>query len=128
MRTLGAATCLGMASACASYCMYAGVPRTEIRLHIVQADGDPAPWALQVEGRPSPDVLLDAHGCGKFEVSSGPHCQAVWFGIVDEDELPLNRPLVHVRFAGTELRVLSFAELEALPLDTEGQRILDLGS
>jgi hypothetical protein len=96
-----------------------------IRLRVVRADGGAAPARITVRGLESA-VLPDAGGRAVFTIPAVSGGRTYVDGVLVREEDPQQMPAVWVWLAEWDRHPLSLVELDALPLDADGYRVLDL--
>jgi hypothetical protein len=101
----------------------------DIQLLVTAAEGDPTPWAVIVGDPKHSDQRLVPDDGGRVDVWVPPLAASkhFLFGLLVHENGSLHEPIVHVTWFGIELVALTLKELTALPLDADGQRVLDFG-
>ncbi len=117
--------CIGLAGAagCTSVHCYRSAPQ-DVHLRIAGAEREPARWIVVVRASDQAGAQPDADGRVTLSIAlSG--CRVYRLGLLVRHTDPRRAAVVHVQRDGIDMRVLSLADSEALPLDEEGCHLLD---
>jgi hypothetical protein len=118
---------LGLLSApgCTSVHCYASWPR-DVQFRAVGVNGDPERLVVVLDADGNPEARPDAQGRVTLSTPTLRGAKHFTLGFLVRDDGPLFEPVVRVQRDGVDLRALTLDELDALPLDDDGYRVLDL--
>ena len=126
-RSVAACVAVAFATGCVDVARWeclAASPRP-MHVRIVGAEREPARWLVILGTDPALTEQPDARGRVDLTIPALLGGRTFRWGVLTDDQGPLFTVVIHVEHDGRDVRTLSLAQLDELPKDAEGWRVLD---